>query len=349
MGFVMGTATPSLAADLLDQEPANDDRTTTPTQIVRQTSLVVAAGPFELSDSPACADEPSTCDRDWVRLVGLRTDDFVMITTTTRPDLSPVEPDTLVGIFGPDGSLLAEDEDFEVPSQLGFRVPSDGDYTFVVSGTSDPEFIGDHAETGRYELAVAILPESGAGETLVDKEPFNDGTTIVTTNSVDRGEGRQVFAGPFTLMSTQLCRAETLPCDVDFMRITGALAGDRMTITTYPLEPTEESPGPDTLAGVFDASGELIDLESDFSVGSRFDFDVTQDATHFVGITGSLDDVFEGWHLETGPYALVISVFPVPSPGAGSSAGAALLAIAAIRAVRREAGRGAARGRRRSR
>lgn len=345
----MGLAvTPALGAELADQEPGNDDRATTPTQIVRQTSLVVAMGLFELADSVTCAEEPPTCDRDWVRLTGLRGGDFVAISTTGRPDLALVEPDTLVGIFDATGTLLEMDEDFDLPSQLGFRVPADGDYTFAVTGTGDPEFLGDHAEKGRYELSVAILPESGdAGATLDDKEPFNDGTQIVTTNTVDRGQGRQVFAGPFSLMSTLACLAETQPCDVDFMRITGALAGDRMTITTHPLAPTEQSPGPDTLAGVFDASGELIDLEADFSVGSRFDFVVPADGTWFTGITGTLDDFFEGWHLETGPYALVISVFPVPSPGAGSSAGVAVLVLAAIRALRREGGRDAAAGRRR--
>lgn len=347
----MGTAaTPCLSADLLDQEPANDDRATSPTQIVRQTSLVVSAGLFDLSDSVACAEEPATCDRDWVRLVGLRGGDFVAISTTGRPDISPLEPDTLLGIFDANGTLLSADEDFDLPAQLGFRVPSDGDYAFAVSGTGDPDFLGDHAEKGLYELSVAILPGAGtAGATLEDKEPFNDGTQIVTSNTVDRGVGRQVFAGPFSLKTTLACLAETQPCDVDFMRITNALAGDRLTITTHPLAPTEESPGPDTLVGVFDAAGELSDLEADFSIGSRFDFVVPEDGTWFTGVTGTLDDVFEGWHLESGPYAFVISVFPVPEPGAVACVGAATLALASLRALRRADGRDATAGERRSR
>lgn len=336
-------AMPALAADLVDQEPANDDRSTTPTQIVRQPSLVVAAGSFELSDSEACAEAVPTCDRDWVRLVGLRAGDFVAISTAGRPDLSPSEPDTLLGFFDANGTLLAEDEDFDLPSQLGFRVTSDGDYAFAVTGTGDLEYVGDHAEKGRYEISVAILPPSGAGATLIDKEPFNDGTRIVTTNTVGRGEGRQVFAGPFTLMSTLACLAETQPCDVDFMRITGAFAGDRMTITTYPLEPTDESPGPDTLAGTFDASGMQLDLEQDFGIASRFDYVVPDDGTYFVGITGTLDDAFEGWHLETGPYAFVISIVPAPAPGAAGGGVAALLALGSLGAFRRPGGRDARR------
>lgn len=348
LGCAVGLAsTPALGAELADQEPANDDRATTPTQIARQTSLVVATGLFELGTSVACTEEPPICDRDAVRIAGLRSGDFVAVSTTGRPDMSPIEPDTLVGIFDANGTLLATDEDFDLPSQLGFRVPADGDYTFVVSGTGDLEFLGDHTEKGRYELSVAILPSAGnAGATLIDKEPFNDGTQIVTDNTVDRGQGRQVFAGPFSMMSTLACLAETQPCDVDFMRLTSALAGDRLTITTYPLAPTEENPGPDTLVGVFDAAGELIDLEADLSIGSRFDFVVPEDGTYFTGVTGTLDDFFEGWHLEIGPYALVISVFPVPEPGALGCAGSAALALASLRALRRARERGAARGRR---
>lgn len=336
--------------ELADQEPANDDRATTPTQIVRQTSLVAAMGLFELGTSVACTEEPPTCDRDAVRIAGLRSGDFVSISTTGRTDLSPTEPDTLVGIFDAGGTLLASDEDFDLPSQIGFSVPADGDYTFVVSGTGDLEFLGDHTEKGRYELSVAILPAAGnAGATLIDKEPFNDGTTIVTDNTVDRGQGRQVFAGPFSMKTSLACLNETQPCDVDFMRITSALAGDRLTIVTHPLAPTEENPGPDTLAGVFDAAGELIDLEADFSIGSRFDFVVPEDGTYFTGVTGTLDDFFEGWHLEAGPYALVISVFPVPEPGALACAGGAALALGSLRALRRPRASGAAGGRRGSR
>ena len=296
----------------------------------------MASEPFALGTSQTCA-ELLGCDVDFVRLVGLRTGDQVLAVTTTRDGL-PSSVDTLVGILGADGTVLQLESDDDFYSRFGFLVAADGDYVLAVSGTSDLEFTGDHTETGSFQLVVTILPSSGLGSTLIDTEPSNDGTNIVGSNSVSRGEGTRAFAGRFSFKSNLACLNETQPCDVDFFRVTGVHAGDLMTLVTYPIgNPGGLEPDvPDTLVGVFDASGVPLEVESEFGVGSRFDYVAPTDGTYFFAATGTFDDAFEGWHLETGPYAMLLSI---PEPAAAMGGATALVALTSIHRRRAAAAR----------
>ena len=118
------------------------------------------------------------------------------------------------------------------------------------------------------------------------------------------------------------------------------VAGDRMTIATFPVgDPGALEPiAPDTFVGIFDAAGQQLDTEFDLSAGSLFDFSVPADGDYFVGVTGTVDDFFEGSHSETGPYKLMISLFPVPEPASTALAGAAVASLHLLACFRRRCG-----------
>jgi hypothetical protein len=328
--LLAGGATPARAL-LIDQEPANDDRFSTPTVIARSPTLVTDIGRMRLNDTATC-QAFAGCDLDFVRLAGLRPGDMVLATTTLRPDLGAAEPDTVLGLIDADGFLVAIEDSFELASRIGFVVGADGDYVLGVTGAGDElSFIGDHAETGRYELSVAILPAPPAGETLTDSEPGNNSRTVSPT-VITRGETPAAYAGSYTLSQNLACQQETGPCDRDFVRVQGLRAGDLLTIATFLPGPPggEEAFAPDTFVGVFNSAGVLVDSELDFDAASLFDFLVPTDGNYSVGVTGTFDDDFLGDHFESGPYKLMISVFPVPegtSLALGSAAFAALAAL----------------------
>lgn len=321
-------------ATLVDQEPGNDERAGTPTVLSGAATLVAEAARFSLADTATC-QALTGCDLDFVRLSGLSSGDFVMITTTLRPDLGLAEPDTLLGLFDASETAVALDENLELASRLGFRLAAGGDYSFGVTGGVDDGFLGDHSETGPYELSVAILPASGAGATLSDAEPANN-SRITTPTVITRSEAMAVYAGSYALTPTLACTAETGPCDRDYVRVTGLQAGDLLSVATFLVgDPGAPEPfAPDTFVGVFDAAGLLLDTEFDLDAPSKYDFVVPADGNYTIGVTGTFDSEFLGEHFESGPYKLMISVFPVPE---GSAAGLGAAALAALAALRRAA------------
>ena len=113
--------------------------------------------------------------------------------------------------------------------------------------------------------------------------------------------------------------------DVDFFSIS-LVAGELIVMTTTPLEDPPGHTDPDTVIGIFDSSGTLIDFDDDdgIGLGSSLFYAVPTTDTYFIGITGFPDFDFTGGdHSEDGAYLLSVKI--APAPGAlAAFAGAAL-------------------------
>jgi hypothetical protein len=72
------------------------------------------------------------------------------------------DSDSLLGIFRPDGSLFATDDDNgpELLSSIAFTTDQSGLWGFAVSGFPDAAFTGNHSQTFSYRLVIsAEIPE----------------------------------------------------------------------------------------------------------------------------------------------------------------------------------------------
>lgn len=83
-------------------------------------------------------------------------------TAITSPIGDPFgEPDTMMGLFLGDGTLLAFNDDAGgLGSAIRFEVTTDGIYYLGITGFPDFDFDGSHSEVGPYVLKMsAIVPE----------------------------------------------------------------------------------------------------------------------------------------------------------------------------------------------
>ena len=68
--------------------------------------------------------------------------------------------DTVIGLFGPDGTLLAQNDDVaSVFSRLIFPIPLDAEYTLAVTTFGDDNFTGQGRSIGRYILTLDTYSE----------------------------------------------------------------------------------------------------------------------------------------------------------------------------------------------
>jgi hypothetical protein len=80
----------------------------------------------------------------------------------TAETFAPANPDldTVLGWFDSAGTFIAENDDDEdretFLSKLEGTVPNDGTLTFAVTGFGDEGYLGEHAESGLYELRVTM-------------------------------------------------------------------------------------------------------------------------------------------------------------------------------------------------
>ncbi len=117
--------------------------------------------------------------------------------------------------------------------------------------------------------------------------------------------------------------------DMDFFSI-DLMEGEILMTATTPLQ--ELFAMPDTILGLFDESGMLLVLNDNagssdpddeyFNLGSKIEYQIPEDATYYIGVTGYDDFDFEGnsdesdntvAHAETGAYALTVAVIPEPA------------------------------------
>jgi len=112
--------------------------------------------------------------------------------------------------------------------------------------------------------------------------------------------------------------------DVDFVGLGPLAVGDVLTAVSTPLESDFYSP--DTVLGVFDAAGHRLKFNDDspgVGFGSALSFEVSAEEVYFLAISGYGDPTFQGFHGESGDYALTVSVLPAPSSNAPPDCSAA--------------------------
>jgi hypothetical protein len=93
-----------------------------------------------------------------------------------NPDLN-----TVLGWFDSAGAFIAENDDDEdretFLSKLAGTVPNDGTLTFAVTGFGDAFYIGDHTESGMYELRLTL---AGGMPGDFDNDNDVDGNDLMT-------------------------------------------------------------------------------------------------------------------------------------------------------------------------
>jgi uncharacterized protein (TIGR03382 family) len=118
------------------------------------------------------------------------------------------------------------------------------------------------------------------------------------------------------------------PGDLDFISIT---VPDAIALTALTVSIPPDFTSVDTIIGIFDSGGTLIDSDDDEGPGD-FSFIEVQltPGTYYIGITGSPDSDFTGAHEVTGGYKLIVGFNIIPAPGA-----LALLGLAGLAGRRR--------------
>jgi hypothetical protein len=98
----------------------------------------------------------------------------------TAEIFAPTNPtlDTVLGWFDSSGNFLVEDDDAgsAALSKLQGTVPNDGALTFAVTGFGDDDYLGEHTESGLYELRVTL---AGAQPGDFDNDNDVDGNDLM--------------------------------------------------------------------------------------------------------------------------------------------------------------------------
>ncbi|MFP4145503.1 MAG: DVUA0089 family protein [Phycisphaeraceae bacterium] len=169
-------------------------------------------------------------------------------------------------------------------------------------------------------LAAVGLSAATASASIIETEP-NDTLAEANAITITRTGGIWADAGVLSLDAT----AE----DVDFFSL-DLLADEALTLTTTPLGSSDFG-DPDTMLGIFDGQGTLLDYTDDTDgsltttgddsgLGSTLRFHASETGTYYVAVTGFNDANFNGiedndtiGHGETGLYVLTASVVPEPA------------------------------------
>jgi hypothetical protein len=154
-------------------------------------------------------------------------------------------------------------------------------------------------------LLTSLTAAPAVAGAITDDENAND--SIATAGiQIAREADSSAHVGIFAL----------IPGDVDFVGLGSLVAGDVITAAITPLEGSGFVI-PDTLLGVFDASGNTLSFNDDaggLGRGSALAFEVASAGDYFVAATGYGDPSFEGLHSKSGSYALTISIISASAP-----------------------------------
>ena len=317
--LICAISTPSQAL-LVDAEPGNDELETTP---------VALDGDVDHdSDSGVLALVPG--DVDLYKLTSLTVGEIVTVATAPFEGTEFEVPATILGLLDSAGELVAlgtlpaQNQDLPegetlrgASSLLRFRIAADGDYFVLVGGASEGEGgFADHEQNGRYVLSIHVTDPVTAPPSS-DDEPAND---TIATAALD------VDATPAFTHSSGILE---LPVDdIDYVGVTGVLAGDAIETLTTPLVQEEETDPfelfqPDTRLGIFSADGTLLGQNDDSANddttgggGSLLRLRAPADGDYYIAVTASADVDFSGVHGDPkfpygiGTYMLSIDVVP---------------------------------------
>jgi hypothetical protein len=304
------------AGAFVDDEPANDSIATAAIQMVKTGVITTQGG--ELSFDPT--------DTDYLGVGGLVAGDIVTVSTTPLDDSPSLEdPDTIVGLFKFDSTMICVNDDAynndldPFPTGFGslcrFDIREDGDYFVGLTGFSAVPFDGNHVQSGNYEVTVTVTSAGtpDPASVLTDDEPANDSIAGAAIQMVKSG-AVTTEGGKFSLVAG----------DTDYLGVGGLRAGDIITISTTPLDDPPDLRDPDTMVGLFKPDGTKLCVGDDAfnndldrfprGFGSLCRFDIRADGDYFVGVTGFSSVPFDGKHYESGDYEVTVSVTSAESP-----------------------------------
>jgi len=163
-------------------------------------------------------------------------------------------------------------------------------------------------------LTLALFSVQPADAVLTDDEPSND--TIATVGAPQ--------IAPIAAVTTDGGEFALIFGDIDYLAIGDLSVGDIVTVSTTPLG-DEILFSPDTVIGLF-SDGATKRCEGDDSInnelmipdgtGSLCRVRIDSPGTWFVGVTGWSVDPFAETHFHDGVYQLVVTINPIPEPGA---------------------------------
>jgi hypothetical protein len=215
-------------------------------------------------------------------------------------------PDTMLGILDYYGQVYYVDDDGSplgngYASGVGNVPTNSGSIDFAVSGNPDQYFEGNHSQSGDYKVYVDAYDFFGD---LVDS--FSVTATLqpgaVQTYSYS---DYQWISGSYDVYIDNTIGGVS-GADVDFFTFTGLTPGATYTAQTTQTVPTDL----DTYLGRFDATGSLVEFDSDSGTGwlSLLTGTVPTNGKLTFAVTGEGDTAFTGSHVADGNYNLVLSV-----------------------------------------
>jgi hypothetical protein len=168
---------------------------------------------------------------------------------------------------------------------------------------------------GAIALIFAAAGLASAG--VMDNDPAND--VQAGADTVNLVDGSASFGA--NLISGQ-------SGDVDWFTFS-APANSVITIVVIPLNVPFVSP--DTILGLFNADGDLLEFNDDGGfpdfLGSFIAWETTSATDLWFAVSGFGDgSEFDGSHSQVGNYTVKLSIVPIPTPGAIAIAGLAGLA-----------------------
>ena len=185
-------------------------------------------------------------------------------------------------------------------------------------------------------MLVLVAIASPAKALLVDQEPSNNS---IATAAIQMTAGATISsdAGVFTFSAGG--------GDTDYLRISGLVAGDIVTMSTTPLLDPPDLEDPDTIVGLFDSNETMVCLFDDafnnqldeflMGYGSLCRIEIPVSGDYFVGVTGLSANPFDGTHDEEGAYSITVTVIPLPEPGVVLQLVSGALGLSVLQARRR--------------
>ncbi|MHC4462861.1 MAG: post-COAP-1 domain-containing protein [Planctomycetota bacterium] len=239
--------------------------------------------------------------------------------------------DSILGLFDASGNLTDRDDDGGSGwlSRFSNVTPDNGTVRIGITGYHDYHFTGNHSWTGTYQIVVGPIPgvlilRPGYPINLPNCEGAF-GIALDETRDIlwvaDTALGATGAPPPNEPQVTESEDNTTFPARNTFdstgqIVINGALEelGDRdifevTGLGTGPVDIEVVSGEFDSILGLFDASGNLIEYDDDSGSGyqlSRFTGVMPDNGTVRFGITGSPDVPFIGFHSQTGSYQIAV-------------------------------------------
>ncbi|MGI9429165.1 MAG: hypothetical protein ACR2NM_10945 [Bythopirellula sp.] len=241
-------------------------------------------------------------------------------TLTVTDDLSPgtgTAPDTLLGIFDEGGfdpfdNFITDDDDSSTLGDgsasgvTGIGVNVDGSINFIVTGSDDVFYDGEHEETGGYKAFVEVFDNLGGSldefsvndalqSGVMDQHTFTDAAWVGGSFSINLDNTVDGFTGG----------------DVDFFTFNGLSAGAIFSAETSSLGTI------DTILGWYSDTGAVLAQDDDGGQGvlSKLQGMIPLSGQLTFAVTGSGDDLFLGEHAQQEVYDLVLTIDGVMVPG----------------------------------